>query len=425
VTFVYVINKHGRPLMPTSPAKARLLLKAGKAKVVERVPFTIQLLYGSSGYTQKVYVGEDPGKTIGAGAVREDGQVLFRAEAACRPDISEKLAARRALRRSRRNRKTRYRKARPHRTKPEGWLAPSIRQLLHEHETVLALIRRILPVTAEAVEVNRFDFQRIENPGIRGKEYQEGALKGRFDVREYVLERDGYRCVLCGSDAGLEAHHLTWRFRGGSDRPKNRVTLCEECHRTITLREDPERAAKLEALIPASYRWAARVNIARQAFLARPNTLVVTGKQTRDARETLNLPKSHANDALAVIYAAFGIVPKGEAASFKGRFVRRKNRSLHRANPRQGGVRPQANANRFVLNRAGVRIMKGDLVRAAVTGIIGYVSTIRTKGALRIEDAFGNELANVSPNRVVKLADAQAIRWDIQNKEVRAASSPA
>lgn len=58
---VYVINKHGRPLMPCSPAKARHLLDAGKAKVKKRTPFTIQLVYGSSGYTQEVILGVDAG----------------------------------------------------------------------------------------------------------------------------------------------------------------------------------------------------------------------------------------------------------------------------------------------------------------------------------------------------------------------------
>lgn len=424
--FVYVINQHGQPLMPTSPRKARLLLRSRRAKVVKQTPFTIQLVFGSSGYKQPVYVGEDPGKTIGVAAVRQDGQVLFSAEVACRPNLSETLTARRELRRGRRHRKTRYRKPRFDRAKPNGWIAPSIRQLLHEHETVLAQIRQILPVTAEAVEINRFDFQKIENPDIRGTQYQAGPMKGYFDIREYVLERDGYRCVLCGSDADREMHHLIWKFRSGSDRPKNLVTLCKDCHRQITRQDDPEKAAKLAALIPASYRWAARVNVARQAFLHRPNTVLVTGKHTHDARTVLGLPKRHAQDAMAVVFAAFGIAPNpSTGAPLLGRFVRRKNRSLHRAKPQKGGIRPRANANRFVVNRKGVRIMKGDLVHAIATGITGYVSTIRTKGAVRVEDAFGQELANVSPNRVKKLANARPIRWNIPSKEVQAASSPA
>ena len=74
---VYVINKHGRPLMPCSPAKARHLLDAGKAKVKKRTPFTIQLVYGSSGYTQEVILGVDDGsKTIGISASTKKEEVF-------------------------------------------------------------------------------------------------------------------------------------------------------------------------------------------------------------------------------------------------------------------------------------------------------------------------------------------------------------
>ena len=57
--FVYVLNKNGEALMPCKPRKARVLLKEKKAKVVNRTPFTIQLLYGSSGYKQPVNLGVD------------------------------------------------------------------------------------------------------------------------------------------------------------------------------------------------------------------------------------------------------------------------------------------------------------------------------------------------------------------------------
>jgi hypothetical protein len=112
VVFVYVLNCHGQPLMPCQPRKARLLLKSGKAKVARMVPFTIQLLYGSSGYKQEVSLGVDAGtRQIGVCATTER-TVLFEAEVKPRTDIQEGLATRHQFRRARRNRKTRYRKAR-------------------------------------------------------------------------------------------------------------------------------------------------------------------------------------------------------------------------------------------------------------------------------------------------------------------------
>src|SRR6266446_4487971 len=110
VVFVYVLNCHGHPLMPCRPRKARLLLKEGKAKVVKMVPFTLQLLYGSSGYKQEVSLGIDAGtQHIGVSATTEK-DALFEAEVQPRTDIGALLASRREYRRARRSRKTRYRK---------------------------------------------------------------------------------------------------------------------------------------------------------------------------------------------------------------------------------------------------------------------------------------------------------------------------
>lgn len=109
---VFVFNKHGKPLMPCSNKKARLLLKNGKAKIINYKPFTIQLLYGSSGYKQKVSIGVDTGaKHIGV-AITSGNKVLAKGEIELRQDVSSLITTRKTYRRSRRNRKTRYRKAR-------------------------------------------------------------------------------------------------------------------------------------------------------------------------------------------------------------------------------------------------------------------------------------------------------------------------
>ena len=69
MTLVYVLNKDKKPLMPCKPSKARKLLKNKKAKVVNRKPFTIQLLYWSTGYKQEVSLGVDAGsKFVGLSA---------------------------------------------------------------------------------------------------------------------------------------------------------------------------------------------------------------------------------------------------------------------------------------------------------------------------------------------------------------------
>ena len=161
---VYVLNRHGKPLMPCHAAKARILLKQGKAKVAQRTPFTIQLLYGSSGYRQPVTLGVDSGYShIGLSAVTEKKEV-YSAEVELRTDIVKLLSERRKYRRARRYRKTRYRKPRfLNRRRPEGWLAPSIQHKLDSHIKAIEQVKKILPITAINIEVAAFDIQKIKN----------------------------------------------------------------------------------------------------------------------------------------------------------------------------------------------------------------------------------------------------------------------
>ena len=197
---VYVINKHGRPLMPCSPAKARHLLDAGKAKVKKRTPFTIQLVYGSSGYTQEVILGVDAGsKTIGM-SVSTTKEELLSAEVKPRNDVVDLLSTRREFRRARRNRKTRYRKPRFDnrvRSKHKGWLAPSVEVKIQEHITTIRRVYGILPVSKVVVETAEFDLQLLKaiadgKPVPQGEDYQKGEMYGHYNVRQYVLWRDNY-----------------------------------------------------------------------------------------------------------------------------------------------------------------------------------------------------------------------------------------
>lgn len=156
---IYVISKNGQSLMPTeNHAKVRILLKNKKAKVIKRCPFTIQLVYDSTNYTQKVTLGVDSGsKYIGISATTKD-KVLFEADIQLRNDIVDLLSARRELRRSRRNRKTRYRKPRfNNRKRKDKWLAPSVRQKAESHLTMIAKVHKILPISNIIVEVASFD----------------------------------------------------------------------------------------------------------------------------------------------------------------------------------------------------------------------------------------------------------------------------
>ena len=161
---VYVLNKDGQPLMPTGRCgKVRRLLRDKKAKIVKRCPFTIRLCYEAETNTQPITLGVDAGsKHIGISATTED-KVLYEADVELRDDIVKLLSTRRENRRTRRNRKTRYRKLRfNNRTRADGWLAPSVKQKVDCHLQVIANMHKLLPITKVVVEAASFDIQKIK-----------------------------------------------------------------------------------------------------------------------------------------------------------------------------------------------------------------------------------------------------------------------
>jgi|SRR5665647_32308 len=154
--FVYVLNNENKPLMPTNPAKARMLLKFNKAKVVKRLPFTIKLLFGSSNYVQPVTAGMDTGsKVVGCAAIAND-KVIYQSEVTIRQDVSGEMEKRSMYRRSRRSRKTRYRECRfknRANSRRGGRLAPSLKSKLESHLREKNFAEKILPVSEWKVEL--------------------------------------------------------------------------------------------------------------------------------------------------------------------------------------------------------------------------------------------------------------------------------
>ena len=347
--FVYVINQHGYPLMPCSPRKARLLLKSGKATVVKRTPFTIRILYGSSGYKQVVSLGVDAGtKHIGVSATT-DKRVLYEAEVLLRTDIQDLLATRREFRRARRNRKTRYRQARfENRHRKAGWLPPSIQNKVDAHLKVIRNIAKILPIANITVEVAQFDTQLLKNPDIQGAEYQQGEQLGFWNVREYVLFRDKHTCQWChgkSKDKILNVHHRESRKTGG-DSPDNLVTLCETCHHKIH-QEGLEDQVKRQT---ASLRDATQMTILRwfvyHGIKAEyPDAKLTYGYITKNTRIQSGLEKSHTVDARCI---SGHPLARPSETTYLIKQVRGQNRQLHKAKILKGGIRKKNKAPRYL-----------------------------------------------------------------------------
>ena len=352
---VYVLDIDGQPLMPTSRhGKVRRLLNSHLAKVVKRCPFTIQLLYQSTKETQPVSLGVDAGsKHIGLAATT-DKKVVYQEELIPRNDVVKLLSVRRALRRSRRNRKTRYRKARFNNrvhSKHKGWLAPSVEVKIQEHVTAIKRICQILPVSEIHVETAEFDLQRLKameegKPLPVGTDYQLGEQYDFYNTRQYVLHRDGYTCQCCGThdnNVKLHVHHIESRQTGGS-APNNLITLCEHCHKAlhegkIDLPKGKKRGK--------SYRDAAFMGVMRNTLLERLRkemNIPVTGTYgyiTKYWREKAELEKSHINDAVCISKHPYA---KPLNTYHLTKAVRHHNRQIHKAKFSKGSIRKRNQA---------------------------------------------------------------------------------
>ncbi|MBQ2637439.1 MAG: HNH endonuclease [Methanobrevibacter sp.] len=343
--FVYVLNKNGKALMPCKPQKARILLKEKKAKVINRTPFTIQLLYGSSGYKQPVNLGVDAGsKCIGLSATT-DKQELFKATVELRQDISKLLENRRIQRRNRRSR-LRYRPARFNNRGKKGKLAPSIQHKINSHINIIKKICKIIPICNIIVETAEFDPHKLKNPNIGGVEYQNGDAKGFYNVKQAVLSRDDYTCQICGKTEGkLEVHHIVFKKQGGSDRMDNLVCLCKDCHEKIH-NDKLTFNKKVKSFKHASHMNIMRKKLVESLKLEFNNVFETFGYLTKYIREKLGLCKSHCNDAFVISHNHHAQQSNVEYLFKK---VRRHNRQIHKAKPSKGGKR-QRTQSHYIVN---------------------------------------------------------------------------
>ncbi len=315
---VFVLDKNKQPLDTCHPARARELLKKRRAKVFKYYPFTIimqdRIIDDSATHPHRIKI--DPGsKTTGIAIIQEStGRATNALEIYHRgQQIKNNLESRRALRRGRRNRKTRYRKPRfLNRRKPEGWLPPSLMSRVFNIETWVRRLIKLCPVIAISQELARFDTQKMQNPEISGIEYQRGELFGS-EVKEYLLAKWGRSCVYCGAEnVPLEVEHIHPRSKGGSNRVSNLTLACRGCNQKKGsdpienfLKKKPKVLKEVLAKAKAPLKDAAAVNATRWELFRRLKLTgfpVETGSGglTKFNRKTRGINKTHWTDAACV-----------------------------------------------------------------------------------------------------------------------------
>jgi 5-methylcytosine-specific restriction endonuclease McrA len=374
---VYVLNMRGQPLMPTTPRRARLLLKEEKAQVIRRAPFTIQLLYATGEVKQPIVLGIDAGYSIvGFSAISEQKELLA-GELVLRKDVSKRITKRSMYRRSRRGRLW-YRKPRflnRIASKKKYWFAPSIQHKLDSHIRLVEILRKLLPITTTIVEVASFDTQKLDNPDIKNIEYQQGLLLG-YTVRNYLLEKWSHQCVYCkNTNIKLEIEHIIPKSRGGTDRIDNLTISCRKCNLEKGNKFVSECSPKLQKKISEieqkakkSYKAATFMTMMRKKLVEKLNCHHTYGDFTKYQRTKIGLSKSHVNDAFVIA----GGKKHPRSQLFNVKQIRRNYRSIQ---TNRKGFKPSIRKQRYSFQPNDLVSYNNCLYR--VKGVFNYGKWIR------------------------------------------------
>ena len=401
MAITYVLNQDGQPLIPTTRCgKVRRLLNSGQARVVRKRPFTIQLNYEpKTNVVQDLTLGVDAGsKTIGL-SVTSENREYYASEVQLRDDISKLLESRSNSRSTRRNRKTRYRKPRFNnrtKSKPKGWLAPSIRNKVQTHIDAVKDLMSFLPIKQVIVETAQFDTQKMVNPEISGVEYQQGELMG-YHIREYLLEKFKRQCVYCKKkNIPFEIEHIIPKSRGGSNRVNNLTIACRECNqRKDNMTAEEFGFPNVQKQASKSLKHAAHMNLIRKSFLNQLQERGIDveetfGYITKKTRIDAGLEKTHAIDARCIT----GNVNAQPAEDlWLKKKVRRHNRSIHKMNLHKGGVK---RVNQAPYETKGYRLF--DLV--SVDGALWYIHGRRVKGSFLLKRLSDGTSLNKVPTKL-------------------------
>ena len=300
--------------MPTDIRHARRLMRRNEAIIHRRQPFTIRLTRASEHNVQEIEFKQDTGdRHIGISVCSEKHEFVS-AQFEPLKDETERHNDRRKYRRTRRNRKTRYRAPRfNNRRRSEGWFAPSLEHKKDIHIRLFEMYHAVCPITRAVFEVGSFDthaMQEYEQYGVvlTGTDYQRGPRYGEATLREAVLHQQNYICPLCRKTLigqPVAIHHIGYRIGDRSNRLTNLLVI----HKSEHTSANHQPGGKLYDLKPIhrTLREAAFMNTVRWAILDEirenyPDAEVIHtyGAETKMHRQDLGIRKSHVNDAYAM-----------------------------------------------------------------------------------------------------------------------------
>ena len=310
---VFVIDAKRHPLDMCHESTARKLLKQGKAAIFRMYPFTIILkrevpeaeLPGTN-YRIKI----DYGSRHTGLAILKGENVVWLGQIEHRTDIKAKMDKRRGYRRRRRNTNLRCRALRfSNRTRPKGWLPPSLMSRVQNIETWVRRLSALCPIGFISYENVKFDTRKMQDPNISSIEYQQGTLLG-YEIRGYLSEKFGHKCCYCGVSEGnsvkFEVEHIIPKSRGGSNRISNLAWSCRDCNAAKANQTAEEFGhPEVQEQVEAPLRDAAMVTATRWKVYEVLNLFGLpvecgTGGKTAYNRKRLGISKDHCYDAACV-----------------------------------------------------------------------------------------------------------------------------
>ena len=331
-----------------------------------------------------------------------------------RQDIRSNLDTKRIYRRSRRNRKTRYRKPRfLNRKRRDEWLPPSLQSRINHTFHWIDTLSSLVPNPILHIEVGKFDVAKMINPEIHGVDYQHGQTYGFFDERYFVCARDNYTCQCCGKSKNkiLNTHHIIYRSNGGTNRVDNLITVCTDCHTSQNHRKGgifyqwQEQHKKVK-----QYKEPPFMNTLRKRiFVAYPDAEITYGSETTPKRKAMKLDKTHYNDAIVI--SGINEIKENPEEWLLIKQFRKKKRSLHEATARKGRKKPNRNQTR---NSKNTPYYKGFYLndKVSVVGKMGYITGF-TSNAAYIKDENNDYIT--LPNKTYKQVSINKMKLECHN----------
>jgi len=310
-----------------------------------------------------------------------------------------------------------------------AWLSPTLKSRAESVIKTVEKIKKSFPIDEVRVEVTDFDFQKIKNPEIEGEGYQKGYNLGFRNRRMYVIERDKRICQVCKGknckNRHLTVHHILGKAEGGTDQPENLICVSRECHQKI--HQDSELYKKIKEKFQGEFKdlkFASQVSSYKSVVLDYlrenfPKVRVTYGYITEAKREEMGLYKSHINDAIAIA-SDFGERSKLPEAIVLSRCIPKGTYQIYRANPEKGHIFKKHQANRYLVNKRGIKFQRYDKVKGKVAGreVEGFIGALFSRGVVKIVDINGKILEpSVSVNNLELIERRKSIISQKQRKE--------